>query len=170
MLKPRRALLAFLLCQAIFLFAAGRAPARPAQADITGFWVLGRAHWVVQISPCGDGYCGRLVGLSKSAKPDAARVDDRNPDPARRARPLCGLPLLGGFTPAPSDPGTWRGGWIYDPDNGATYASRMWLAGPDTLKVRGYILVPWLGRNETLTRETGPANRCGAGAPPGLRG
>jgi uncharacterized protein (DUF2147 family) len=132
----------------------------PGQSTPVGFWVTEDGNWVVQISPCNGEFCGQLVVLSKSHRPDAVRLDARNPDPAKRHRPLCGLRLLGGFTPSDDSPGKWQGGWVYDPENGETYSSHMWLAGPDTLKIRGFVLTPWLGRNETLKRETNPIKHC----------
>ena len=36
----------------------------------------------------------------------------------------------------------------------------MEFEGGGTLKVRGYVLVPLFGRNETLTRVSAPARRC----------
>jgi len=161
-----RTLLAFMLCQAVAAImppavrAAASSPGTAEQSPLNGFWVVGDGNWIVQISPCLGGFCGQLVGLSKSSRPDALRIDVHNVDPGQRNRPLCGLILMGGFTPSADDPDTWEGGWVYNPQNGETYAGRMWLDGPDTLKVRGYILISWFGRDETFTRETGPINRC----------
>ncbi len=135
------------------------------QAAVLGDWMTENGDWVVRISPCNGKLCGRLVVLSKSRRPDAMRLDARNPNPAERSRPLCGLSLLGGFT-ASDTPEKWQGGWVYDPQNGETYASHMWLDGPDTLKIRGYVLTPLLGRNETLKRVTHSIKPCSA-APAG---
>ena len=140
--------------------AAASPPDTADQATLVGFWVTEDGDWVVQISPCNGEFCGQLVVLSKSHRPDAVRLDAKNPNPAERNRPLCGLELLGGFTPSDGQPEKWKGGWVYDPENGKTYSSHMWLDGPDTLKVRGYILTTLLGRNETLKRETNPIKHC----------
>jgi len=48
-----------------------------------------------------------------------------------------GLQLLLGMKPA-SD-GRWEGD-IYNPENGKTYTSRMWLKTDDTLRVEGCVL------------------------------
>ncbi len=128
------------------------------QSALTGFWVTDDGNWVVQIKPCSGGFCGQLVGLKVARK--TPRIDFHNPDPAKRDRPLCGLILMGGFTPSIDIAQDWVGGWVYNPQNGKTYSGKMWLDGPDTLKVRGYVLIPLFGRVETLTRETGRINRC----------
>jgi uncharacterized protein (DUF2147 family) len=159
-----RAFMLFIFLQAVIPLAVRSAAASPpdiaGRPSLAGFWVTQDGNWVVQISPCDGAFCGRLVVLSKSHRPDALRLDARNPDPASRRHPLCGLRLLGGFTPSDNQPGTWQGGWVYDPQNGKTYASHMWLDGPDTLKIRGYVLVSLLGRNETLARATTPIKPC----------
>jgi uncharacterized protein (DUF2147 family) len=164
-----RVLLIFVLVQAfadVVPQVAGGAAASPSdtenQSPLVGLWVTQDNDWVVQISPCNGQFCGQLIVLSKSRRPDFMRLDAKNPNPAERNRPLCGLELLGGFTPSDGQPGKWKGGWVYDPENGKTYSSHMWLDGPNTLKVRGYILTTLLGRNETLKRETHPIKHCSA--------
>ncbi|MBS0560473.1 MAG: DUF2147 domain-containing protein [Proteobacteria bacterium] len=144
--------------------AASRGSAAPRSATDTAsvvcVWLPSEGDWVVEIEPCAAALCGRLVGLRRSHRPNALRMDAHNPDPAMRGRPLCGLTVLGGFKPATDGGGKWDGGWIYDPESGKTYASVMSLAGPNTLVVRDYVLIPLFGRSETFTRETGPINRC----------
>ncbi len=131
-------------------------------SPLNGFWVTPDGDWVVEITSCVGGFCGQLVGLRKSARPNALRMDIHNQDPALRGRPLCGLILMGGFTQTVYDARRWSGGWVYDPESGKTYSGQMWLDGPDKLKLRGYVFLPLFGRSETLARETGPINRCSA--------
>lgn len=38
----------------------------------------------------------------------------------------------------------WKGGDIYDPESGKTYTSYMYLKDTNTLKVRGFIGIPYL--------------------------
>jgi uncharacterized protein (DUF2147 family) len=127
-------------------------------SPLSGFWVTNDGNWVVQIGPCNSGFCGRLVGVNP--RPSALHTDAHNPDPAKRNTLLCGLIMMGGFRPSKSDAGTWVEGWVYNPENGKTYSSQLSLNGQNTLKVRGYVLVSWLGRTETLKRETAATNRC----------
>jgi uncharacterized protein (DUF2147 family) len=158
-----RILLSFVLLQAVppALAASASAPtgvtAPPAPA---GFWVSDDGDWVIEITFCATGICGRLVGLKQSAKPNALRMDIHNPDPAMRGTPLCGLVLMASLKPVPGEAGKWDDGSIYDPYKGKTYSARIGLDGPDRLRVRGYVLLSLFGRSETLTRETGPVNRC----------
>jgi len=67
-----------------------------------------------------------------------------------RDRPLTGLDLFAGF--AYDGDGRWTGGTIYDPNSGKTYRCIITWVDGNTLKVRGYIGVPMLGRTETWTR------------------
>ncbi len=124
-----------------------------------GYWVTENRAWTVRIAQCSAGYCGRIVGLGDSPRPDVLRRDSQNPDPAKRSATLCGLPVLGGFVPS-REPGAWQDGWVYNPESGETYKSVMEFEGAATLKVRGYVLTPLFGRSETLTRVRGPARRC----------
>lgn len=134
----------------------------PAASSATpaGFWVTEDQAWTVQIMPCPSGYCGSVVGLGESSRPDVERTDLQNPDPARRTATLCGLPVLGGFRPVLDSPGKWENGWIYNPENGKTYQSEMKLEGTNTLRVRGFVIISLLGRSETLTRVSSPLSRC----------
>ena len=45
-------------------------------------------------------------------------------------------------------------GWIYDPDAGKRYKSRLKLRDDDSLEVRGYIGTPMLGRTQIWTRSS----------------
>ncbi|HKU95067.1 MAG TPA: DUF2147 domain-containing protein [Vineibacter sp.] len=68
-----------------------------------------------------------------------ARADSRNPDPARRDRPLLGSDIIRGFHPAGSD--RWSGGTIYDSESGRTYNAQVRLTGPHTLEIKGCVLI-----------------------------
>lgn len=141
------------------LLAAGRA-GWSEEASAFGFWLNPDQGWVVETSTCDAAICGRLVGFRNTEPPDHVATDRHNPDPRKRGRPLCGLALLGSFRPSPGVAGKWDHGWVYDPDTGSTYTGEAQMIGPDTIKLRGYILLPLFGRTLTLIRETGPANRC----------
>jgi uncharacterized protein (DUF2147 family) len=124
-----------------------------------GYWVTEDHAWTVRIATCANGFCGKIVGLGASTRPDVQRRDVQNPDASKRSATLCGLPVLGGFVPS-DESGAWEDGWVYNPESGETYKSVMEIEGPATLKVRGYVLTPLFGRSETLTRVSGPARWC----------
>ena len=120
------------------LAASLGAPAAHAQAggEAAGVWLTQAGDARVRVSKCGGGICGVVVGLREPINPATGKpqVDDKNPNPALRNRPMIGLPLFSGMQP--TGPNRWSG-QIYNADDGSTYVSHVSLAGPDTLKVEG---------------------------------
>ena len=106
-------------------------PASAAAPVVSGNWLTLGGKAIVQIAPCGQALCGRIV---KILKPDPGKplTDANNPDAALRSRPILGISILTGFTPG-SD--RWKG-QIYDPQSGRTYRSELARDGT-TLKVKG---------------------------------
>jgi uncharacterized protein (DUF2147 family) len=69
---------------------------------------------------------------------------------ALKDRPLVGLPVLWGFG---QDGSQWSGGQVLDPESGKIYRASLTLEkGGKTLRLRGYFLVPMLGRTEHWQR------------------
>ena len=128
------------LLAAPFAFAQGAEP--------TGVWLTQAGDARVKISKCGGGICGVIVALKEpidqaTGKP---QVDDKNPNPALKQRPMIGLPLFSGMSP--SGPNKWSG-QIYNADDGGTYASSVSVTGADTLKVEGCVGALCGGENWT---------------------
>ncbi len=113
-------------------------PAALAQAggDAAGTWLTQAGDARVRVSKCGSGICGVIVWLREpiDAATGKPQVDDKNPIPALKRRPVIGLPLFSGMRS--TGPNQWTG-QIYNADDGSTYASHVSVAGPDTLKVEG---------------------------------
>lgn len=141
--------------------------ALPAQAqtgaDVYGRWLTELTNAQTELYRCTDPargpICGKVVWLRNATHPDqtpAASVEEvsdvKNPDPALRSRRILGLEFLYGFKPAEGEPGTYEGGKIYNAEDGDTYSARIKLENPDTLVLRGYVLVPMLGKSQTWTR------------------
>lgn len=116
---------------------------------IQGTWLSGDGDGWIEITLVGDGLSGVIRG-SPNADDDRPDRDEKNPDPALRDRPLIGLELFEGFSYDGN--GRWEGGTIYDPNSGKSYRCIITWVNKDTLKVRGYIGVPMLGRTETWKR------------------
>ena len=145
------------LCWAPIALAADGPP------SAAGDWVTADHEAVVEIAPCGSGFCGKLVGLRHNHPPGEVPKDVHNSDASKRDVPLCGLMMLGSFKPVAGNPNKWEDGWAYDPDSGSTYSGNLQLDGPNTLKLRGYIGISLFGRTEIWTREgPEPHNRCTA--------
>jgi len=105
-----------------------------AATPITGQWLTLGEKAIVTISPCGKGVCGRISKVLKP-NPRGRGVDERNPDPAKRNRPIEGLQILSDFSDAGSD---WRG-TIYSPEAGKEYKSFLKRQADGTLQVKGCV-------------------------------
>ena len=125
---------------ALVLLAQFAAPAAFAQADgePTGVWLTQAGDAKVKVSKCGGGICGAIVWLKEPIDPATGKpaVDDKNPNPALAKRPIIGLSLFSGMRTA--GPSQWSG-QIYNADDGKTYASKISVTGPATLKVEGCV-------------------------------
>ena len=155
--RMRKLLIAAVL---LLLAAMGSGAAAP-DASPEGYWRTAGGHGVIQIARCGadDTLCGRLAWFSIDADdPNPQGLDLRNPDPAKRNRPLCGLTFMYGFKPA--GPDRWEGGMVYDAESGNTYNAIMTLRPDGKLDLHGYIAISLLGRSEIWTRDNQPTLPC----------
>ena len=81
-------------------------------------------------------------------KDGTPKRDIMNPDPAKRNTPGDQIPLIFHFR-YDANKKQWVDGEIYDPVHGKTYKCKMWFENDKTVRVRGYIGVPALGRTMT---------------------
>ena len=145
MMLTRSRLLAALLAS-LTLSAAARA-----DEAIDGFWMDSHGEVILQIRPCGDAHCGRVAWLRLPNGPDGQEIlDYRNPDPALRDRPVCGLDVVTGFKPQPD--GTWGDGTVYVSDLGSSFSGYAEILGQDQVKVTGYVFIPLIGQSEVWSR------------------
>ena len=132
-------------------------------ADVYGKWQTESTNAHTELYRCADPargvVCGKVVWLRNATNPDqtpaasTAEVSDvKNPDASLRSRKLIGLEFLYGFKPSADEPGTYEGGKIYNAEDGETYSARIKLENPDKLVLRGYVLMPMLGKSQTWTR------------------
>jgi uncharacterized protein (DUF2147 family) len=99
-------------------------------ASPEGEWVVNDGSGRIRISNCG----GSLWGIvTWEASPG---IDDQNPDPAKRNRPILGTSVLRDLKPGPR--GEWWGS-IYNSSNGRTYSGGVRLKSPDVLRVFGCV-------------------------------
>jgi uncharacterized protein (DUF2147 family) len=136
-------------------------PVFAASAEPAGQWYAEGGAAVVEITPCADALCGRVVWVHSPLDQDGCELRDKNnPDPALRNRPVVGLQILGGLVASDHKPVSWTGGTIYDPVSGNTYRCRLELDGHDRLRLRGYVGIPLVGRTTTWTRVGSDKTRC----------
>ncbi len=127
-----------------------QSPTAPEADRVLGVWLTEEGTSKVEIYKCGEQYCGKIVWLQEPERDGKPRVDDKNPEERLRTQPLMGLVILRGFA---YDDGDWTGGKIYDPKSGNDYTAKMKLEDENTLKLRGYVLVPLFGRTTTWKRQ-----------------
>jgi uncharacterized protein (DUF2147 family) len=140
-----------LLAPALLAAAAfGAAPDSP-HDRVSGNWLTADRRNVVKVSRCGEGVCGKLVGLIPHVAADGSPVrDDENPNVRLRNRPACGLEILRMRWNAGKQ--TFEGD-LYDPVTGKSYSGSVSLNSAGALKLRGYILkIPLFGRTELWSR------------------
>jgi uncharacterized protein (DUF2147 family) len=114
------------------LLAAGHAAA----ASPIGLW-RAKDGAQIRVATCGKGrLCGFIATPSPRLDPATGRppVDKKNPDPAKRNRPLAGVEILIGM--APSGPGVWSG-QLYNDDDGHTYTGKLKELGPASIRIEG---------------------------------
>ncbi|MBF9235271.1 DUF2147 domain-containing protein [Microvirga alba] len=128
-------------------------------ADIRGVWLVDDGESAVEITACGAARCGRVIWLKDGNDEDGRPLLDRhNPDANLRSHPVCGLQIIGGLKPQLD--GSWDQGRIYDPEEGKTYDLEIRSAGPDVLKVTGYLTIKSFGETLTWRRPAQALNRC----------
>jgi uncharacterized protein (DUF2147 family) len=142
--------------KAWFLAAALALVGAPAlAADPTGNWLVKDQTAIIRIAPCADALCGTIAWTSQPG------LDENNPDPSKRDRPIVGTQILLGMKPAGGTGGTggasgtgsnrWDGE-IYNPENGKTYSGHIILLSPDQLRIEGCLLIFCGGENWTRSR------------------
>ena len=77
------------------------------------------------------------------------KKDVNNPDPKLRDRKLKGIVIMWNLK---FEDGEYVDGYCYNPRDGNTYRVKMKITGPNTLRLRGYLLVPLLGQSQDWTR------------------
>jgi len=141
---------------------AGALLASPAwAADVYGVWLTESKGAHVEIYKCPDAangpVCGRVVRLMDPKGPDGRpvkpedAVDHRNPDPNLRTRKVLQMVFLYNFKPA-SSPNSFEDGAIYSAEDGKTYKANLSLQADGTLRLRGYVGAPILGKTQVWTR------------------
>jgi uncharacterized protein (DUF2147 family) len=109
-----------------------------------GQWLTANGGGVVQIAPCGNALCGRIVGIDLApTEPMPTSVD---------GQPQCGLTIISSEKPDGS--GAWLGE-ITDPRDGNSYRARLSVDQQGELRLRVFIGIPALGSTQVWHRFTG---------------
>ena len=124
----------------------------PDPAGVLGLWMTEKNTAAIEIYPCEENLCGKIVWLARPYKRDGKNVkrDDRNPNPALRDRPYCGIETIWGLKAKRE--GVWTRGRLYYPKKGTTYDVDIKLKDDDRLELRAYLGVRLFGKTETWFR------------------
>ena len=124
---------------------SGLAAQSPAM-DVAGIWIDHTGQGAVEIGPCGNRLCGRVVWL-------------KNPDhKSKSGKRICGAQVLGDLRREGAK--AWGEGWIYNPEDEERFSAALELASANTLKVTGYLGLRFVGETFTWKRATGNLERC----------
>jgi uncharacterized protein (DUF2147 family) len=118
------------LAVAAALALAGAVHAQSAD-DAIGVWENPENKSHTQFYKCGDGVCAKIVRVV-----DGQKTDDKNPDAARRNRPIVGLVIMQGAKK--SGPLTWTG-QLYNRADGKTYTGTLTVKSRTAVELSGCV-------------------------------
>jgi uncharacterized protein (DUF2147 family) len=101
--------------------------------DALGVWENPENKSHTQFYKCGDGVCGKIVRVV-----DGQKTDDKNPDPAKRSRPIEGLVIMQGAKK--TGPATWSG-QLYNRADGKTYTGTLTVKSKNAVELSGCVAV-----------------------------
>jgi len=111
--------------------------------DALGVWENPENKSHTEFYKCGDGVCGKIVKVV-----DGQKTDDKNPDPAKRNRPIVGLVIMQGAKK--TGPNKWAG-QIYIRAEGKTYSGSLTVKSKTELDLSGCVVAVFC-KTTTLTR------------------
>jgi uncharacterized protein (DUF2147 family) len=134
----------------MLLHGFGLAPAiaQPREGAL-GVWTEEDGEAWIEIAPCDDVLCGRIVWLKEPLDENGQpHVDKHNPDPSLRSRPILGLLIMAGLKPRPGK--GYLEGQVYNSKNGKVYDVYLTPKG-QTMDVEG-CLMKYVCLTQTWTR------------------
>lgn len=134
---------------ALGVLAGPAVSAAPATQAAQGIWADEDGKSNIEIAPCGQFLCGRIVWLAEPQDDNGQpKRDINNPDPSLRTQPIMGLTILKGLQPHEGD--TQLKGLVYNAENGKVYDIYLDPKGP-TMAVEGCFAM-FLCGSQTWTR------------------
>ncbi len=127
----------------LILFVAGQGWAQSAE-DAFGVWEHPDNGSHIRVAKCGGGLCATIVKVK-----DASRTDEKNPDPAKRKRPIKGITIMNGAQKTGDK--TWAGN-LYNTQDGQTYKGTLTVVSKTKLKLEGCVLGGLICQGPTWTR------------------
>ena len=122
--------------------AGGPAQAQTAE-DAFGVWLNPENQSNVELYKCGEGLCAKITKVS-----DGQKTDDKNPDAAKRNRPIVGLVIMEGAKKSGAN--TWSG-TLYNRADGKSYSGTVTVKAKNSLDLSGCVALV-VCRTTTWTR------------------
>lgn len=144
----------FVMLMSSLVIVLGLAGAQPGNAAsiserAQGVWADEDGRSNIEISPCRQHLCGRIVWLSEPFdKNGNPKTDMNNPDVSQRNQPVVGMTIMKGLQP--HDDGALLKGLVYNAENGKVYDVYLDPAGA-TMSVEGCFAM-FLCGSQTWTR------------------
>lgn len=108
--------------------AANVAKAQSAD-DAFGTWLHPDNGSHVQVYKCGDGLCAKIVKAV-----DGQKTDDKNPDAAKRSRPIVGLVIMSSAKKVGAN--AWQG-TLYNRADGGSYSGTLTVKSKNAMDLSG---------------------------------
>ena len=122
--------------------ACGPAAAQSAD-EAFGLWLNPDNGSNIEFYKCGDGLCAKLTKVA-----DGQKTDDKNPDAAKRSRPIIGLVIMDNGKKSGAN--KWSG-TLYNREDGKSYAGTITVKSKDAVELSGCVALV-LCRTTTWTR------------------
>ena len=101
--------------------------------DAFGVWQNPENKSHTQFYKCGEGLCAKIIKVA-----DGQKTDDKNPDAAKRNRPIVGLVIMEGAKKTGSN--SWSG-TLYNRADGKSYSGTVTVKGKNALDLAGCVAV-----------------------------
>jgi uncharacterized protein (DUF2147 family) len=111
--------------------------------DVLGVWENPENKSHTEFYKCGEGVCAKIVKVV-----DGQKSDDKNPDPAKRSRPIVGLVIMQGAKK--TGPATWSGS-LYNRADGKTYSGTVTVKSKTAVALAGCVAAIFC-KTTTFTR------------------
>ena len=111
--------------------------------DAFGVWLNPENKSHTEFYKCGDGVCGKIVRVV-----DGQKTDDKNPDPAKKNRPIVGLVIMQGAKK--TGPNKWSG-TLYNRADGKSYSGTLTVKSKDAIDLSGCVAAVFC-KTTTFTR------------------
>jgi len=125
------------------LAVAGSGAHAQSAEDAFGVWLNPENQSNVEFYKCGDGLCARITKVA-----DGQKTDDKNPDPAKRSRPIVGLVIMEG---ARKDGANKWSGTLYNRTDGKSYSGTITVKSRNSVELSGCVAKVFC-RTTTWTR------------------